>query len=251
MSWHQVQLTPSTAYAEYSIHRVQHLPKIVCIPFIFMIFSWPLNVAAASGMPPYTINHHQISSPWDLKCKVTLPQSHSCELTNWWTETQHPACRPLTASKHSFPNSGDYGLQIRTILPSKWISKLAPSRAPNSLDDVPKCISTLPPFRPPSSFPNSVNRSLHVRTIMALKCTFANSLDHSLQDHLYTRSITPSKCIFKLVSFQAPRLHDHCVNVNHLSGWITALESIAEFTQSSFSCAHRIPLKHRRQLVQI
>jgi len=59
VSWHRVQHTPSTAYTEYSIHRVQHPPKIVCLPFILMIRMWPLNVASASGVPPYTIDCHQ------------------------------------------------------------------------------------------------------------------------------------------------------------------------------------------------
>jgi len=54
MSWDRVQ-----AYTEYSIHRVQHTPKIVCLPFILMITSWPLNVACASGVPPYMIDPHQ------------------------------------------------------------------------------------------------------------------------------------------------------------------------------------------------
>jgi len=35
----RVQHTPSTAYTEYSIHRVQQPPKIVCLPFILMIRS--------------------------------------------------------------------------------------------------------------------------------------------------------------------------------------------------------------------
>jgi len=51
--------TPSTVYTEYSIHRVQHQPKIACLPFILMITSWPLIVASASGVPPYTIDRHQ------------------------------------------------------------------------------------------------------------------------------------------------------------------------------------------------
>ena len=59
MSWHQVQHTPSTAYTEYCIHRVQHPPTIVFLPFIPMITSWPLNVASASGVPLNTIDHHQ------------------------------------------------------------------------------------------------------------------------------------------------------------------------------------------------
>ena len=71
MSWHWVQAytkykhTPSTsihqvqAYTKYSIHRVQHPPTIVCLPFILMITCWPLNVASGSGVHPYTIDRHQ------------------------------------------------------------------------------------------------------------------------------------------------------------------------------------------------
>jgi len=54
--WHDHELTPSTAYTEYCIHQV---PKIVCLSFILMITSWPLNVALASGEPLYMIDSHQ------------------------------------------------------------------------------------------------------------------------------------------------------------------------------------------------
>jgi len=50
-----LSMTWSWVDTEYSIHRVQHPPKIVCLPFILMITSWPLNVAPASGVPPYMI----------------------------------------------------------------------------------------------------------------------------------------------------------------------------------------------------
>jgi len=50
---HHHQLTPSAAYAECSIHRVQHTPKIVCRLFILSISSCPLYVAPAFGVPPY------------------------------------------------------------------------------------------------------------------------------------------------------------------------------------------------------
>jgi len=52
-SIHQVQAsteykhTPSTC-----IHQVQHPPTIVCLPFIPMIMSRPLNIASAWGVPP-------------------------------------------------------------------------------------------------------------------------------------------------------------------------------------------------------
>ena len=75
MSWHQVQHTPSTAYTEYSIHRVQHPPKIVCLPFIPMITSWPLNVASTSVVPPYTIVRHQpaLHESWKVKSPCHIP----------------------------------------------------------------------------------------------------------------------------------------------------------------------------------
>jgi len=81
-SIHWVQHTPSKAYTEYGIHLVQHLPKIVWLSFIVIITSWPLNVASASDVLSYTIDCYQTSSPSELKGKVTLSQSHDCELAN-------------------------------------------------------------------------------------------------------------------------------------------------------------------------
>jgi len=80
MSWHQVYHTQRTAYTENRIHRIHYTPKIVCLPFILMITSWPLNVSSASGLPPYTIDRHQPALHEILKVK-----SHStgCEVTNW------------------------------------------------------------------------------------------------------------------------------------------------------------------------
>jgi len=51
---HDHELRPST-----SIHRGQHTPNIICLPFILMVRRWPLDVASASGMPPYIIDCHQ------------------------------------------------------------------------------------------------------------------------------------------------------------------------------------------------
>jgi len=55
---HDYEFTLSTAYTAYSIHRVQHPPKIACLPLIQMIIRRPLNVASAFGVPPYTIDCH-------------------------------------------------------------------------------------------------------------------------------------------------------------------------------------------------
>jgi len=72
----RVQHTLSTAYIKYSIHRVQHTPCTAstqdCLfPFILMIMSWPLNVASASSVPPYTIDCHQ--SARHVSSKVKSP----------------------------------------------------------------------------------------------------------------------------------------------------------------------------------
>ena len=170
---HDHELTPSTAFTEYSIHRIQHTPKIVGLPFILIIKCWPLNVASASGVPPYMIDHHQ--RPLNANSNVKS-HSHRCELTNWWNDSQHPALRPLTASKYSSkltrlwpPSSHDHGIQVH-------ISKLARSQ-------------------PPSVSPNWLDYGLQLCTIMASKCIYTlawswppsaspNSLDHSLQVYL-------------------------------------------------------------------
>jgi len=56
---HDHELNWVKAYTEHSIHWVEHPPNIVCLPWILMITRWPLNVASASGVPPYTIDYHQ------------------------------------------------------------------------------------------------------------------------------------------------------------------------------------------------
>jgi hypothetical protein len=126
------------------------------------------------------------------------------------------------------PNSLDYGLQVhlqtRSITASKCISKLAQSW-------------------PPSVCPNSLDHGIQVPTIMASKCIYTlarslpssvslNSLDYGLQVHLQSRSIMASKVHLQTRSITPPAC-------------------IPEFTQSSFSGAPRIALKHRLQPVQI
>jgi len=72
LSIHDHEFTPSSVYTECTIQRVQHTPRIVCRPFIFMITSWLLNIPSDSSIPPYRSNaiiHFSISaskvqSPW-------------------------------------------------------------------------------------------------------------------------------------------------------------------------------------------
>ena len=114
--------------------------------------SWPLNVASASSLLPYTIDRHQ-PAPWEVKCKVGLSHSHSCKSTNWWIELHYPVGRPSTVFKYSSnltwswpstasPNSlnEDLGmhLKVHLITASKCIYKYArllpPSESPSLLD---------------------------------------------------------------------------------------------------------------------
>ena len=78
------------------------------------------------------------SSPLQLKGEVTLSHPHSCKLTNWWIESQHPVSHPSSASKYSstlaplrLPSSLHHGLQvhfqIRSITTCKCISKVTRS----------------------------------------------------------------------------------------------------------------------------
>jgi len=81
--YHHHELAPSPAYTECSIHRVQRTPKIVCRPFIFSISSWPLNVASASGVPPY---RSTATSQFSIRASKVQSPRHirtvSSELTN-------------------------------------------------------------------------------------------------------------------------------------------------------------------------
>jgi len=139
--WHDHELTLSTAHTEYSIHRVKHTQSTAstqdCLSSLHS-HDYELTPECRVSFRRASLHDRppSDSSPWELKGKVTLSHSHGCELTNWGIESQHPSRRPSTASKYSSnltrsrppsvcPNSLDYGLQFRTITPSKCISKLA------------------------------------------------------------------------------------------------------------------------------
>ena len=142
-STHRVQHTPSTAYTEYSIHRVQHTPstayteysicKIVCIPFILMITSWPLNVVSASGVPPYTIDRLQpaLHDSTKVKLHCYIPTVAS-PLTDEKSLSTRRAVHLL--SPRTRPYSFDYGLQTCSIMAPRCITKLTQLDPPCSRD---------------------------------------------------------------------------------------------------------------------
>jgi len=179
-SIHRVQHTPRTAYTEYSIHRVQHTAKIVYLPSIVIIMSWPLNVGSASGIPPYTINCHQPArrESSNIKSPCHNPTVASQLTDKWSPNTRHavhrqpPTARPISLNgflQSVSPNLQDDGLQVDLQTHSIMISE---------------CISKFTWSRLPSVFLNMLNYPLHV--------------------HLQTRSITASKCISDFTRSQSP-----------------------------------------------
>jgi len=110
---------------------------------------------------------------------------------------------PLPAS---FSSLGGYCTQLSTfpqLQVNQWIESQLPSR--------------LPPNRPPLSTPPI-------------------SLDHSLQVHLQTRSVTASECISKLDRSRPPSASpnslDHGLKVHHWVNSTSASKFISQFIRS-------------------
>jgi len=151
-----------------------------------------------------------------------------------------PALHPSTASKYSSslpqsrppsvsPNSLNQGLQVhlqtRSITASRCISSLAPLRSASSHGHgLQVHIFKLARLRPPSVSPNS--------------------LDHCLQVHLQTHSITASKCISNVA-----RLRPRSLSLSALDGDFQAhleLLSSTACNQSRYSvCRWVAILIHR------
>jgi len=144
-----------------------------------------------------------------------------------------------------------------------WIESNHPVRRPST---APKYSSNLARSRPPSASPISLNHGLQVhlqtRSITASKCISklarllpASSHEHRLQVHLQARSITILECISKftrsLHPSVSPNMLGYRLQVHLQTHSITASEYISEFTWSSFPGAPQIALKHRLQPVQI
>jgi len=89
-----------------------------------------------------------------------------------------------------------------------WIEFPHQARCPSTAS---KYFSKLTSSRPPSASPNS--------------------LDHSLQVHLQTRSITATKCISKLPWLRPPSSHDHGLQVHLWVHSILVSKFISEFTR--------------------
>jgi len=122
------ELTPSTAYTKYSIHRVQHRSKNVCLPFIHMITYWRLNVPSVCGVLPYMIDRHQlalhegskIKSPYHIP-KVASKLTNAYSLRTWRTVLWFPP----SSSPIMFNHNLRVYLQSRSITACKCFSKVA------------------------------------------------------------------------------------------------------------------------------
>jgi hypothetical protein len=222
MSWHRVQHTPSNQDCLSSLHSHDFKLTPEC-SFIF-------RSASLHDRPP------SASSPCELKGKVPLSHSHSCELTNWWIESQHPMHRPLTASKYSsklawlWPTSSlAYGLQVHLQTHSNVACKFARSRLPSAF--------------------------LQTFSIMASKCISKLVWLQPPQVHLQTPSITISECISKFTRSWPPSVSpnrlQYRLQVDLQSHSITALECISQITRSSFAGVPRLSLTRHLQPIQL
>jgi len=137
--WHDQELTPSTAYTEYSIHRVQHTLSTSLKDWVSSLHSHDYELTPECSFsfrcPSIHDRPPSASSPWELKGEVTLSHSPSCELTNWWNTVSAPGAPSID--------------RLQVLVQSHLIT---PS----------KCISKLPRILPPSASLNSLDHSLQV-----------------------------------------------------------------------------------------
>jgi hypothetical protein len=183
---HNQQLTPSTAWTEYSIPRVQHTPRK---PYTEYCIHHKLHHPKIDGLPAPSQSSH-LSADYGV---LNSLHSHNYELTNELS---------LSSRRISLPNYRltidhiHFHLQSRSIMASNCISKLARSQHPS--------VS-------PSSLDNGFHVHLQPRSITASKCIYKlarlrppSSHDHRMQVHLQSPSMTASKCIYKLARLRPP-----------------------------------------------
>ena len=179
MPWSRVKPeykhTPSTAYTEYSIHRVSYHPKIDC-----------LSLSASLSADLVVLNSLH---------------SHNYELTNEYSVSFHCTCLPI------------YCLQIHCLqidclqIDHLQVNCLQINRLQVLLQSWSivafKYISQQAQLRLPSTSLSSLDFGLQVYlqnlSITASKCISEFNQSLGLQVHLQTNSIQASKCISKYV----------------------------------------------------
>jgi len=140
-------MTPSTGYSKYSIRQVRHTPSIAsthdCLSS-HRSHDYVSNPECCICCWCTSLHDWQLSaiSQWELKDRVTMSDSHSCEWCNSGIESQLLAHHPSTTSKY---------------------------------------LSTVPQSWPPHGYPNLLNYGLQVGTLIAINCISPNSVDCGLQ----------------------------------------------------------------------
>jgi len=181
-SYTQVLHTPSTASAEYCIHRVLHHPKI--------------DFLSLPGTPSSL--GRACCTQFNKFSQLGINQRIESQLPSRLI----PELQPPSTSPISLERGLQVHLQTRSITASRCISHLAPSW-------------------PPSASPNSHDHSLQVYlqpcSITASKFPWSpppsespNSLDHSPQVYLQPRLIMASK----FAPSPPPNAHSRCLGVH-------------------------------------
>jgi len=167
---------PSTWFnSECSIHRVQHTIEILSHPLILTISSGPLNVASASGVPPYrstatsqfSITASSVESPCHIPTVVS-------QLTDEWSH----GAPSIDRLRVLFQSGSITAARCISILTQSWPPSESPKFAQSRL---------------PSVSPDLLDYGLQVHTIMPSRCTSPNSHNHSLRVYVQTHSITACK----------------------------------------------------------
>jgi len=225
MSWHQVQHTPSTAYTKYSIHRVQHTPSTAytadcVIPRLNV--SQPVSQLSADYVVLNSLRSHDYESSNELSLSF-----HRTCLSIYRLQIRSLQIDCLQIDHLQFNrlqiNHLQVLLQSRLIMASKCISKLTRSGSPSSHDHVLLLITSWPINRVSASIAHAswstASRLTPLRSIASRSTASKyssnldwswppsvspNTLNSSIQVHLWLHSISVSKCISKHARLRRP-----------------------------------------------
>ena len=190
------ELTPSTAYCDHSIHRVQYTLNTASSQDCFSsLQSHDYKLTPQCSFSCQRASQYNqlpsASSGGELKGKVTfchIPTVASQLTDQYSLSSRRTVYQPPPSTR---PILLDHGLQVN--LQTRSITAC-------------RCIPKLTPSHLPSESPNSHEYGLQVRTIGA------------------------SKCISKLARLRPPSSLHQGLQVHHQTGSITASECISEFT---------------------
>jgi len=202
---------------------------LLCPSFSWWFPSYPL-------ISLFLVLNSSITSEHEVNSSLSISPCNDHELTPstaypehciWHQALHHPKidCLPLPASLSSLGGADCTQLSTFPRLPvNQWIESQLPSHLPPDLPPPDRS----PPSTPPISIDHGLQVHLQTRSITASKC-ISELHDHGLQMHLQTRSIAASKCISEF-------------------SLITASKCISEFTRSRPPSASPNSLDHGLQV---